>query len=420
MVAQLQGGPEHQAAVDSWSSPKPGVGLVSVKGRLVPSVRNVLRAVGTPGWWRAIAWDAFADALVWAPWGSSEWRQWVDEDYTECQVQLEADGLRDVPIEMLRRVVGLVGQRRRVDTGIRWARSLKWDGTARVDRFHEWYCGAEPGEYATAVSRYLWSALAARLLHPGAKVDMVVIWVGAGGARKSTMAAALAPYKEAACRINLKHPDEEIARMLKGTVVAEVAELRGLFGRDSESIKDFFSATSDKWRPVYKEFTTTHERRCVFVGTTDKDDFLADAAGNLRRWLAIRVDEMEVEALEQDRDQLWAESIERFGGRVQWEAAEKLGALHHQEFTLDDSWGESLVAWADSVAPSDIADGVLRWGDCGFTVRDALVFGLGMAPSSINRGHENRAGAALKAAGFISGRGLRSNGTKDRRVWRLK
>lgn len=61
-----------------------------------------------------------------------------------------------------------------------------WDGVERVERFLESYAGAEAGDYSRAVSRYMWTAMAARLLNPGAKCDMVPVLVGGQGTGKST------------------------------------------------------------------------------------------------------------------------------------------------------------------------------------------------------------------------------------------
>ena len=78
-----------------------------------------------------------------------------------------------------------------------WAQSLgPWDGTPRVDKFLHTYFGAEDNDYSTAVSRYLWTALAGRALKPGIKADMVPILYGQQGTIKSSAIAALVPWEE--------------------------------------------------------------------------------------------------------------------------------------------------------------------------------------------------------------------------------
>ncbi len=398
-------------------------------------MRNVVRAVGTPGWWRRIGHDSFRDEIMWCEWrgpGAGQWRSWSDNDYTECRVQLEHDGFQPVGRELVRDAVALVAGGARFDSAQVWLDRLKWDRVPRVSTFLERYAGAEAGKYAAAVSSYLWTALAGRVLAPGCKADMVPILVGAGGARKTSLVAALAPDPQFARRVDLKHDDAAIARTLRGCLVAEVAELRGLRGRDSESIKDFFSADRDTWTPKYRELAATVMRRCVFVGTTDDDAFLTDAVGNYRRWLPVRIGvagEIGIEALVRDREQLWAEAADRFvSGGVEWQSAEALARFEHGDFVIDDAWAETISAWAYEKAETDIslasadpgANLGATWAEKGFSAKEALIFGVGLPLSAINRGTEMRAVSILKGLGFASKRGLRSAGNRNVRIWTKK
>src|SRR5690606_14341471 len=59
--------------------------------------------------------------------------------------------------------------------------------------------------------------------------------------------------------------------------------------------------------PPYGKRRVDLPRQCVFLGTTDKQDYLQDAAGNRRFW-PVKVLQVEFEALERDRLQLIAEA----------------------------------------------------------------------------------------------------------------
>ena len=421
--------PSHLDAVDSWSTGAPGQTLVRDRKGLVATARNVGRAVATRGWWRRVALDTFRDEIMWTDWrgpGAGQWRAWTDNDYFRCRVQLEADGFAPVSREMARDAVRALVEDNQFNSAQLWLNRLRWDGVPRIDRFLESYCSAdrEIGEgYLRAVSAYLWTALAGRTMVPGIKADMVPILVGDGGAGKTALVHAIPPDNRFACRIDLKKDDVEIARKLRGCMVAEVAELRGLRGRDSEAVKDFFSAESDKWTPKYQEIAADRRRTCVFVGTTDNDEFLSDPVGNHRRWLPVRVGEILVDRVRADREQLWAEAADRFlDGGVAWQEARDAaiavnGAI--KEFELSDSWEDAVGAWLETPAASDdLVVGVGgTWGEVGFTTREALVFGLGLAANQTRRGEEMRMAQVIRGLGFIKSRSSEKRKWGNRRIW---
>ena len=50
---------------------------------------------------------------------------------------------------------------------------------------------------------------------------------------------------------------------------------------DSTKAKQFFSASVDTFRESYGRRTRDVPRQCVFVGTTNQDEYLKDTTGNL-------------------------------------------------------------------------------------------------------------------------------------------
>lgn len=417
---------------DSWRTGKPGQTLARSRKGFIPTVRNVLKAVRTLGWWRRIGYDRFRDEIMWCDWrgpGNGQWRSWTDEDYTRMREQLEADGFEPVGRELARDVVILTAAERQFDSAQLWLQRLQpaWDGTPRIDQFLVTYAGAVDSPYTRAVGAYLWTALAGRVLVPGVKADMVPVLVGEGGVGKSSMVLALVPAPEFACRINLKKDDDDNVRIMRGCLVAEIAELRGLHGRDSEEIKDFLSAQYDKWTPKYKEHATKMGRRLVFIGTTDNDKFLADASNNLRRWLPVDVHALDVPGARAVLDQLWAEGAQRFAANgVEWQHAQDLAGAEHDEYRIEDSWQQTLEQWlaAEITADEQIAGGFeinstgpVTWADHGFTSRDALVYAIGLPMHTIGRREEMRMAEVLKVLGMTRKRGSR-RADRAARIWR--
>uniref|UniRef100_A0A1A9ZTL0 Virulence-associated protein E-like domain-containing protein n=1 Tax=Glossina pallidipes TaxID=7398 RepID=A0A1A9ZTL0_GLOPL len=108
---------------------------------------------------------------------------------------------------------------------------------------------------------------------------------------------------------------------MRGRLVGEISELRGLNSKEIESIKAFITRTHEVWVPKYREFATQFSRRLVMFGTTNQEEFLADETGN-RRWLPLRVGKMRLDDIKRDVMQLWAEGTELYRtlGGVQFRA----------------------------------------------------------------------------------------------------
>jgi len=374
------------------------------KGKILNSIENACKAVAAPHFmgWR-VGYDAFRDATMMAPTGTEEWRTLQDADYTELRILMEQRDFKPVAKELVRDAVEYVGARQTFDSAILWLESLKWDGVPRIEKFLAHYFSAGDSRYVRAVSLYLWTALAGRVLAPGVKADMMPILVGAQGSRKSTGVAAIVPDIEQFCEVDLSAKEDDLARRMRGLLVAEIGELRGLHSREIEHIKAFISRTHEKWVPKFKEFATQFPRRCIFVGTTNKNEFLADETGE-RRFLPITVGRVMVEQIREDRLQLWAEAAHQFRqGGVVWAMAEELARDVHDAHKLIDPWTVAIESWLDAVPEfSDEEVDPLRNGERPFTMSKLLKEALGFDDKHMAAAHDKRAGAILKPLGYYS------------------
>ena len=272
---------------------------------------------------------------------------------------------------------------------------------ARVASFMPRYLMTEDTPYTRAVGAYTWTAMAARLLVPGAKVDMVPIWLGGQGVRKSSAVCEMVPDVAQFVEINLESRDDNLARSLRGKLVGELGELRGLSGRDSEEIKAWITRQHEEWVPKYKEFTTKFPRRCVFIGTTNQQEFLVDPTGN-RRWLPVRVavtaPHIDVDGIGADRAQLWAEAAVLFkAGGVAWRDAEDLARGVHADHMVRDSWEESVSAWLDEVDP--FTGDAPRSRDF-LRVGEVLAGAVKVDPKAAGQREQKRMAALLSSMGY--------------------
>ncbi|EHN8767955.1 replication protein [Enterobacter hormaechei] len=383
-------------------------------GRIEATISNAAKAVVRPDFVDIdIRFDQFRDEIMFAPAGSGQWQAFTDADYARLRITMEKRGFKPVGRELIRDVVLLAADEQPFDSATTWLNGLEWDGVPRIETFYHTHFGTADTPYTRAVSMYMWTALAGRVLEPGVKADMVPILVGPQGCGKSSGVEALSPDPAFFTEISFAEKDDDLARKMRGRLVAEIGELRGLNTKELESIKAFVTRTHENWIPKYREFATQFPRRLVFVGTTNEDEFLADKTGN-RRWLPVEVSKVDVKAIKTDLLLLWAEARETFKrlGGIQFRDAERLGASVHEQYTIKDAWLETVEKWLDT--PDLMTNDIPR--NCEFLLTsDVLKEAIGLDSRNIGKREEMRIGNVLQNCGYLRDRRF-VNG-KQIRVW---
>lgn len=326
--------------------------------------------------------------------------------------------------EIIRDAVLDVAEKNRLDSAQEWLAAQEWDGVPRVEKFISTHFGGKNTKYTRAVALYMWTALAGRVIQPGLKCDMVPILKGDQGLAKSSAIAALAPTEDQFVELSLDVNDDDIARKIKGVLVCELAELSGLRTREIESIKAFIVRTVEKWIPKYREHATTFRRRCLFLGTTNEDAFLADPTGN-RRWLAFEVfREIDVELIRKDLNQLWAEGAYLFETEgLLYQDAERLGKAEHYKYIIRDAWVDVIDNWLHSTdeffEDEDNQDDELTPAQRGdITTLEIMRDCLGMDIKTMkNRGDEMKVSSAMRQLGYISERKIIGKNKIRTRIW---
>ena len=274
--------------------------------------------------------------------------------------------------------------------------ALAWDGASRVDAWLSTYAHVKGTDYTRkAGARWLISAVA-RALEPGCKVDTVLVLEGKQGARKSTVFDALGAPWFTDSPVDVGSKDGR--QMVSQAWIVELAELASIKGREAEAIKAFLSARQDRFRPPYGRVTEIFDRRCVFAGTTNAEEYLHDATGNRRWWCARIPDEAEIDvaALRRDRDQIWAEAVVRYRAGERWwfERDEQLEADQVTEARRSENvWASLLLGWLTTQSPEARAKG--------YTLADIAGTALQIARADLKR-HDRELGQALREAGFES------------------
>jgi predicted P-loop ATPase len=298
---------------------------------------------------------------------------------------------------------------RRIDSGKAWLESLVWDGVPRIEKFFPTYAATDDTAYTRAVGLYAWTAHAGRVMDPGCQADMAIVLVGDQGRGKTSLMKALVPLVDQYVELGLDVHNNDLARLMRGKLIGELAELKGIAGREMEAVKAWITRRVEEWTPKYRERTQSMPRRLVLWGSTNIERFLDDATGE-RRWLPATVGAIDVVAAKADRDQLWAEGLamwKRHG--VMWQDAERLATAVHEDHKMIDPWEEQIETFAQTCG----LEGQKR-GDQGFTMTELLTEGLGLKAAQITKAVEMRAAKALKRHGFDR-RMLRVEG---QRAWR--
>lgn len=224
---------------------------------------------------------------------------------------------------------------------------LEWDQVPRIETWLTDCLGVAPTEYSSKVGkRWLISAVA-RAMEPGCKADAVMILEGGQGAGKSTALSIIGGKWFMDTPFNLG--DKDAFQAIRGKWVVELGELDSFNKADTTKAKQFFSAYVDTYRESYGRRTADVPRQCVFVGTTNQDEYLKDATGNRRYW-PVACTTIDLDRLREIRDQLLAEAVSCYQAGDRWwvirDEAPLFTAAQEERFVVDE-WEGPILAWLE-------------------------------------------------------------------------
>jgi predicted P-loop ATPase len=230
--------------------------------------------------------------------------------------------------------------------------ALCWDGTERLSDWLITYMGAaassdDEKKYVRAVGRAWMISAVARVMRPGCKADHMLIFEGDQGVRKSSAIKELVPAKNWFTDEIAEFGTKDAAQSLPGKWLIEVSELEAMRRGEVTRVKAFVSRATDHYRPSYGRRAIDVDRQCVFAGTVNPDDYLADDPGNRRFW-PIRITKSEIDRIRQDRDQLWAEAVHAYYSGEKWwlePDVEMLAGTEQAKRMHSDAWDDRIEHW---------------------------------------------------------------------------
>jgi predicted P-loop ATPase len=189
-------------------------------------------------------------------------------------------------------------------------------------------------------------AMVARVYKPGCQADYMIVLCGGQGDFKSTVCRVLGGEYFSDNLPDLRSKDA--SQYLRGLWLIEVSELAALRRADLETLKAFLTRQVEKYRPPYGRLNTYEPRQCLFIGTTNREEFLHDETGNRRVW-PVGIGKIDLDSLTNDRDQLFAEAVFLYKNGEHWWPDKEFEAKYiqpKQESHFEvDAWETPIATW---------------------------------------------------------------------------
>ena len=340
-----------------------------------------------------------------------EWRcgQLNDSALALARTGLERHGMKTVGKELVADAAMSVAKRLQYHPICDDLRSRPHDGVERLDTWLVRHAGVEDTPYVRAVGRKFIIQMVARVMAAGCKADHTLVLSGPQGQNKSTACRILAGADYFSdTQPSITGDKTDAIRHLQGKWLVELAELAPSRKSESEDLKAFLSGAVDRVRLPYARFDERFPRQCVFVGTTNEDQFLRDATGGRRFWPVVVRQVIDIEALADERDQIFAEAFAAYQAGEAWWLDRAFEAEHAQPVQdaarESDSWAEDVAAWL--AKPADDFDGVADVRK-EITISEVLGGALGLTSGQQSMATQKRAANVLKGLGWIKTRTMR-------------
>lgn len=383
---------------------------VSSKGTPLGNHANIMLALREdPAWADIVCYDEMARVIMlMKPLpkipaqkanGKFKPRPWQDNDATVAQEWFQLAGLTSAAREAIYYAIEARARENASHPVQNYLNGLFWDGVPRLNSWLPNYIGTEDTAYTQAIGRLFLISSVARILDPGCKVDYMLILEGDQGESKST-----------ACKVlggewfsdNMPHDvsSKDASQHLRGKWFIEVAEMHAMSKSETTALKAFLTRTVEVYRPSYGRAEVYEPRQCVFIGTTNRDDYLDDETGARRFW-PVRVGSIDIDGLKRDRDQLFAEAVHCYHAGEQWYPSRDFEAEFirpQQEARYNvDAWDEPIMKWLNTEKPVTLSNGATT---VRATAMEIATLALGLDVGRVDKAATNRIRKVLSSNGW--------------------
>jgi predicted P-loop ATPase len=300
--------------------------------------------------------------------GEAPPKRLADDDIGRVQEWLQHSGMPKVGREIVGQAVEMRSRERRFHPIRDYLQGVKWDGVPRLSTWLKVYMGAEGSDnYLAAIGAMFIIAMVARVMDPGCKCDYMLVLEGEQGVMKSLACKALAGEEYFSDDLG-DMANKDAKQHVIGKWMVEESELANFTRATTETLKSFLSRTHEKFRPPYGKNQIVAPRQNVFVGTTNRSDYNKDETGARRLWPVRVVTRIDIEGIKRDRDQLFAEGVDRYRAGENWWPdpefeAEIIKPEQHERRAID-AWQQPIDQWLENrrhekVSVMEVAQGAL-------------------------------------------------------------
>jgi predicted P-loop ATPase len=233
-----------------------------------------------------------------------------------------------------------------------------------LDNWLTYALGVPNDAYHREVGKRFAIGMIARVLEPGCQADYMIVLEGPQGEQKSKFCRALAGEQYFSDHIpSLTGDAVRVSMHMRGKWLIEISELAA-FNKvaDVESLKALISRRVEIYTPKYGRKERHEPRQCLFIGTTNTDDWNRDETGARRFW-PVKVVHVDLDWLAEYRDQLFAEAVAaKEAGEPHWpdpNFERRVIAPQQDKRLFHDAWEDTLsrhLEWRTQITIAEAAD----------------------------------------------------------------